>query len=154
MDAILNNSKRSMMPAGHHSNSDSTLLHLPKSSITWFGGIFARLPPLAARLPGLICCSDTITAVSRIFFKYFCCFEVSQNSTYHLLRMCAYNYTLLENYPYTPCVPSLSNQSINQSINQLLFCPIQRKKKKPIIIRNITVRAGETPIKTARQSLT
>ena len=26
MDAILNNSKRSMMPAGHHSFSDSTLL--------------------------------------------------------------------------------------------------------------------------------
>ena len=50
MDAILNNSKRSMMPAGHHSDSDSTLLPLPKSSITWLGGIFARLPPLAARL--------------------------------------------------------------------------------------------------------
>ena len=32
-----------MMPAGHHSNSDSTLLPLPKSAITWFGGIFARL---------------------------------------------------------------------------------------------------------------
>ena len=43
MDAILNNSKRSMMPAGHHSDSDSTLLPLPKSAITWFGGIFARL---------------------------------------------------------------------------------------------------------------
>ena len=43
---------------------------------------------------------------------------------------------------------------INQSINQLLFCPIQRKKKHNIIIRNITVRAGETPKKTARQSLT
>ena len=42
----------------------------------------------------------------------------------------------------------------NQSINQLLFCPIQRKKKHNIIIRNITVRAGETPKKTARQSLT
>ena len=39
-----------MMPAGHHSDCDSTLLPLPKSSITWFGGIFARLPPLAARL--------------------------------------------------------------------------------------------------------
>ena len=39
-----------MMPAGHHSDSDSTLLPLPKSSITWLGGIFARLPPLAARL--------------------------------------------------------------------------------------------------------
>ena len=50
MDAISNNSKRSMMPAGHHSDSDSTLLPLPKSSITWFGGIFARLPPLAAGL--------------------------------------------------------------------------------------------------------
>ena len=43
LDAILNNSKRSMMPAGHHSDSDSTLLPPPKSSITWFGGIFARL---------------------------------------------------------------------------------------------------------------
>ena len=32
-----------MMPAGHHSDSDSTLLPLPKSAITWFGGIFARL---------------------------------------------------------------------------------------------------------------
>ena len=39
-----------MMPAGHHSYSDSTLLPLPKSAITWFGGIFARLPPLAAGL--------------------------------------------------------------------------------------------------------
>ena len=39
-----------MMPAGHHSDSDSTLLPLPKSAITWLGGIFARLPPLAARL--------------------------------------------------------------------------------------------------------
>ena len=52
MDAILNISKRSMMPAGHHSDSDSTLLPLPKSAITWLGGIFARLPPLAARLLG------------------------------------------------------------------------------------------------------
>ena len=52
MDAILNNSKRSMIPAGHHSDSDSTVFPLPKSSITWFGGIFARLPPLAA---GLLC---------------------------------------------------------------------------------------------------
>ena len=50
MDAILNNSKRSMMPAGYHSDSDYTLLPLPQSSITWFGGIFARLPPLAAGL--------------------------------------------------------------------------------------------------------
>ena len=32
-----------MMPAGHHSDSDSTLLPLPKSALTWFGGIFARL---------------------------------------------------------------------------------------------------------------
>ena len=32
-----------MMPAGYHSDSDSTLLPLPKSAITWFGGIFARL---------------------------------------------------------------------------------------------------------------
>ena len=31
-----------MMSAGHHSDSDSTLLPLPKSTITWFGGIFAR----------------------------------------------------------------------------------------------------------------
>ena len=31
------------MPAGHHSDSDSTLLPLPKSAITWFGGIFTRL---------------------------------------------------------------------------------------------------------------
>ena len=38
------------MPAGHHSDYDSTLLPLPKSAITWFGGIFARLPPLAAGL--------------------------------------------------------------------------------------------------------
>ena len=39
-----------MMPAGHHSDSGSTLLPLPKLAITWFGGIFARLPPLAAGL--------------------------------------------------------------------------------------------------------
>ena len=41
------------MPAGQHSDSDSTLRPLPKSSITWFGGIFARLPPLAAGLSPL-----------------------------------------------------------------------------------------------------
>ena len=40
--------------------------------------------------------------------KYFCWFRFSQNSTYNLLRMCAYNYTLLENCPYIPCVPSFS----------------------------------------------
>ena len=38
----LENSKRSKMPAGHHSDSDSTLLSLLKSTITCFGGIFAR----------------------------------------------------------------------------------------------------------------
>ena len=43
LDAILNYSKRSMMPAGHHSVSDSTLLPLPKSLITWFGGIFLTI---------------------------------------------------------------------------------------------------------------
>ena len=32
-----------MMPAGQYSDSDSTLLPLPKSAITLFGGIFARL---------------------------------------------------------------------------------------------------------------
>ena len=41
-----------MMPAGHHSDSDSTVLPLPKSPITWLGGIFASLPPLAAGLIG------------------------------------------------------------------------------------------------------
>ena len=39
----MNNSKRSMMPVGHHSDSDFTLLPLPKPAITWFGCIFARL---------------------------------------------------------------------------------------------------------------
>ena len=34
--------------------------------------------------------------------------QCSQNSTYNLLRMCAYNYTLLENYLYMSCVLSLS----------------------------------------------
>ena len=62
MDAILNNSKRSMMPAGHHSDYDSTLLPKPKSSITWFGGIFARLPPLAA---GLLTWKDHISKLSK-----------------------------------------------------------------------------------------
>ena len=38
LDAILNNSTRSMMPYGHHLDSDSTLLPLTKSAITWFGG--------------------------------------------------------------------------------------------------------------------
>ena len=52
LDAILNNSKCSIMPAGRHSDSDSTLLPLPKSAVTWFGGIFARLTPLAAGLHG------------------------------------------------------------------------------------------------------
>ena len=46
--------------------------------------------------------------------QYFCCVRFSQNSTYNLLRMCAYNYTLLENYPYIPCVPSLSTSGISQ----------------------------------------
>ena len=45
-----------MMPAGHvaghHPDSDSTLLSLLKSAITWFGGIFARLTPLAVGLIG------------------------------------------------------------------------------------------------------
>ena len=68
LDAILNNSKRSMMPAGHHSDSDSTLLPLPKSSVIWFGGIFARLPPLAVGLCVLggcpcVCVSFHITYV-------------------------------------------------------------------------------------------
>ena len=52
-----------MMPAGHHSDSDSTLLPLPKSTITWFGGIFARLPPLAAGLSSL--CEPTTSRLSR-----------------------------------------------------------------------------------------
>ena len=34
--------QRSKMPAGHHSDSDSTLLPLLKSTLTCFGGIFAR----------------------------------------------------------------------------------------------------------------
>ena len=42
-----------MMPAGYHSDSDSTLLPLQKSAITWFGGTFARLPPLAAGIISL-----------------------------------------------------------------------------------------------------
>ena len=58
--------------------------------------------------PSLICCSDKITAVLRKNNYYFCCFRVSQNATYNLLRMCASNYTLLENYLYIPCVPNLS----------------------------------------------
>ena len=32
-------------------------------------------------------------------FFFFCCFRFSQNSTYNLLRTCAYSYTLLENVP-------------------------------------------------------
>ena len=45
--------------------------------------------------------------------------------------------------------------SINQSINQSAFIlPNTKKEKKNIIIRNITVRAGETHKKTARHSLT
>ena len=31
-----------------------------------------------------------------------------KKSTYNLLRMCAYNYTLLQNNPFVSCVPSLS----------------------------------------------
>ena len=42
-----------MMPAGHHSDSDSTLLPLPKSAITWVGGIFARLRENAYLAAGL-----------------------------------------------------------------------------------------------------
>ena len=47
-DAILNNSKRSMMPAGHQSDSDSTLLSLTKSAITW---IWAYLAAELAQKP-------------------------------------------------------------------------------------------------------
>ena len=43
LGAKLNNSERSMMTAGHHSESEYTLLPLPKSTITWFGGILSRL---------------------------------------------------------------------------------------------------------------
>ena len=43
-----------MMPAGHHSDSDSTLLPLPKSSITWFGGIFCKVTPSGCCTRGLI----------------------------------------------------------------------------------------------------
>ena len=71
MDAILNISKRSMMPAGHHSDSDSTLLPLPKSAITWLGGIFARLPPLAARLLRLIT-DSRYNAHTQPLFKALC----------------------------------------------------------------------------------
>ena len=58
-----------MMPARHHSDFDSTLLPLAKSAITWFGGIFARLTPLAAGLHRIllvfsyrdVCFAETIT---------------------------------------------------------------------------------------------
>ena len=50
LDAILDFSKRSMMPARHHADPDSTPLPVPKSAITCLGGIFARLPLLAAGL--------------------------------------------------------------------------------------------------------
>ena len=46
---------------------------------------------------------------------------------------------------------------LNQSINQSAFILPNTKKAKSqhyTIIENITVRAGETPKKTARQSLT
>ena len=59
--------------------------------------------------PGLLCCSDKITAVFRRRKT-----NVFAASGFHkiplpnnLLRMCAYNYTLLENYLYIQCVPSL-----------------------------------------------
>ena len=54
LDALLNNSKRSLMPGGHHSDSDSTLLPPSSSAITWFGGNLARLAPLAAGLYAII----------------------------------------------------------------------------------------------------
>ena len=47
-------------PSRHHSYYDSTLLPLPKSSITWLGGIFARLPPLAAGLQSGVADATTV----------------------------------------------------------------------------------------------
>ena len=92
MDAILNNSKRSMMPAGHHSDSDATLLPLPKSPITWFGSIFARLPPLAARLCS-VCAYTCVTIfnyaeVLACFAEDWCnlrCAEVHASQTLQIL---------------------------------------------------------------------
>ena len=48
--AILNFSKRSMIPARYHADPDSACLPLPKSAKSCCGGIFARLAMMAARL--------------------------------------------------------------------------------------------------------
>ena len=69
LDAILNNSKRSMIPAGYHSDSDSTPLPLQKSAITWFGGIFARLTPLAAGLCRGYCSHEQHALTRRVFIQ-------------------------------------------------------------------------------------
>ena len=58
------------MPAGHHSDSDSTLFPLPKSAITWFGGIFARLPPLAAGLAPAMLMSHYVPSLQTAEVRY------------------------------------------------------------------------------------
>ena len=64
-----------MMPAWHHADSDSTVLPLPKSVITWFGGIFARLPPLAAGLSdsnnyrGISLCLSLSKAIDKLILS-------------------------------------------------------------------------------------
>ena len=69
-----------MMPAGHHSDSDSTLLPLPKSAITWFGGIFARLPPLAAGLVWPTSWTPAVGGLTDINLRKYACFSTASPS--------------------------------------------------------------------------
>ena len=50
----------------------------------------------------------TVTKLLRFLEKTTNIFAASGFHKIPRMRMCAYNYTLLENYPYIPCVPSLS----------------------------------------------
>ena len=50
-----------------------------------------------------------VTKLLRFFLKQQIFFLLQVFKKFHIIpRMCAYNYTLLENYPYIPCAPSLS----------------------------------------------
>ena len=59
--------------------------------------------------PSRICCSDknySSLTKNQLIFLLLQGFTKLQISTYHLLRI--YAHTLLDNYLYIPCVPSLS----------------------------------------------
>ena len=73
-----------MMLAWHHSDSGSTLHPLPKSSITWFGGIFSRLP-LAA---GILCCDLSHCSVINMQFRLTKSFAIATKCIFLVTSIC------------------------------------------------------------------